>query len=372
MSSVITEKRHYLFHLGHPAHYHVFKNTIKTLTQKGNKISILIKKKDILETLMKNDGLDYVNILPRGRHASKAGLLSGLLRTDFNLLQYCVKTSPDLLIGTSYAISHIGRMLSIPSINLNEDDWNVVPLYSKLSYPGASVILSPVVCNNGKWEYKSVKYHGYHELAYLHPNSFTPDINIVNKYFDATKKYFIVRFSNLKAHHDNGVQGITDETANSLIELLKPAGNVYLTSERPVSSLLEQYILKIDPLDVHHVMAFAFMYIGDSQTMANEAGVLGVPFIRYNDFVGRISYLNEMENNYQLGYGFKAAQKEEMLQKVSELLSFPDIGEEWKLRRNNMLKDKIDVNSFLTWFIENYPESVRIMRENPDYQDRFK
>jgi hypothetical protein len=37
-----------------------------------------------------------------------------------------------------------------------------------------------------------------------------------------------------------------------------------------------------------------------------------------------------------------------------------------------MLKEKIDVTAFLVWFIENYPESVRIMREDPDYQEKFK
>ena len=42
-------------------------------------------------------------------------------------------------------------------------------------------------------------------------------------------------------------------------------------------------------------MAFASLYIGDSQTMAAEAGVLGVPFVRFNDFVGRIGYLRELE-----------------------------------------------------------------------------
>lgn len=32
----------------------------------------------------------------------------------------------------------------------------------------------------------------------------------------------------------------------------------------------------------------------------------------------------------------------------------------------------IDYVAFLTWFIENYPESQKIMKENPDYQWRFK
>ncbi len=58
---------------------------------------------------------------------------------------------------------------------------------------------------------------------------------------------------------------------------------------------------------MHHVMAFASLYIGDSQTMAAEAGVLGVPFVRFNDFVGRIGYLRELEDTYHLGYGIHAS-----------------------------------------------------------------
>ena len=44
-----------LFHLGHPAHYHLFKNTINTLIDHGHKPIILIKKKDVLEELLDSD-----------------------------------------------------------------------------------------------------------------------------------------------------------------------------------------------------------------------------------------------------------------------------------------------------------------------------
>jgi hypothetical protein len=37
-----------------------------------------------------------------------------------------------------------------------------------------------------------------------------------------------------------------------------------------------------------------------------------------------------------------------------------------------MLSDKIDVTAFMVWFVENYPESAKIMKENPDYQWRFR
>ena len=53
-------------------------------------------------------------------------------------------------------------------------------------------------------------------------------------------------------------------------------------------------------------MVFSSLYFGDSQTMAAEAWVLGVPFVRFNDFVGRTGYLRELEDVYELGYGIHA------------------------------------------------------------------
>ena len=41
-------------------------------------------------------------------------------------------------------------------------------------------------------------------------------------------------------------------------------------------------------------------------------------------------------------------------------------------RRDIMLQDKIDVSSFFTWFLENYPASVEVMKENPEFQYSFK
>ncbi|MHC1703474.1 MAG: hypothetical protein AB9846_06155 [Tenuifilaceae bacterium] len=40
--------------------------------------------------------------------------------------------------------------------------------------------------------------------------------------------------------------------------------------------------------------------------------------------------------------------------------------------RRKMLEDKIDVTAFLVWFIEHYPDSAKIMKEDPDYQNSFK
>ena len=140
-------------------------------------------------------------------------------------------------------------------------------------------------------------------------------------------------------------------------------------------------------------MVFASLYIGDSQTMAAEAGVLGVPFVRFNDFVGRIGYLRELEDKYELGYGIHASVLAEdsfirradgsaqpsgveaLYERVEQLVATP--AEERKAtfqsRREKMLAEKIDCAKFLTWFIENYPQSVDAVRmADKSFWETFK
>ena len=133
---------------------------------------------------------------------------------------------------------------------------------------------------------------------------------------------------------------------------------------------------------MHHVMAFASLYIGDSQTMAAEAGVLGVPFVRFNDFVGRIGYLRELEDKYELGYGIHAtvlnpdsdirrndgavqpSGVEELYKRVETLVAMKADERKavWAERRKQMLADNIDAAKFLTWFFEDYPDSAYQVR----------
>lgn len=360
--NVFDRRMRILFYMGHPAHFHLLKNSIISLKENGHTIAILTKKKDILDELLINAGFEYTNILPEGRSNSKYGLLWGMIKRDLRLFRYAMRFKPDVMAGTSVEISHVGKILGISTININEDDAKAVPFYSKLAYPLADVILSPELCNNGKWEYKSVKYPSYHELAYLHPDHFSPDKSIVAKYLNPEEPYFIIRFSGLDAHHDKGILGISLIQAKDLIDLISPYGRVIINSEKELDEELEKYRLNINVLDMHHVMAFAGIYIGDSQTMAAEAGVLGVPFIRINGFVGKLSYLNELENKYLLGFGFVPDKFDEAVEKIKKLLNDNTIKEVFIERRNKMLAEKINAAEFFTWFIENYSEGIKIIR----------
>jgi uncharacterized protein len=348
----------FLIYMGHPAHFHLFRNTISQLREKGHDVLILIKKKDILEELLRNNGWDYTNIHPGNRGDSKLAIAFSLLKRDLAFFKIVRKFKPDVMAGTSAEIAHIGKLLGIPSIVVNEDDAAIVPLFAKLAYPFASTVLAPNCCNCGKWEYKKTGYESYHELAYLHPDHFVADRSKVIKYIPE-ENYFIMRFAKLNAHHDAGRSGINLEIAKRIIAILSPYGKVYITSERELEQELEPYRIAINPLDIHHAMAFANLYIGDSQTMAAESAVLGTPAIRFNDFVGEIGYLEELEHKYGLTYGIRTKNTEELFNKLNELLSFSDLKQTWINRRNKMLTEKINLADYMTKMLINFPLKKR-------------
>lgn len=321
---------------------------MESLQQEGHDLYIVIKKKDVLEELLDQAHLTYENILPEGKKKGKWNLIKTQLQQIVRINRLCKQVKPDLLCGTSAAISIVGKWRGIPSYNFNEDDAEAVPLYATMAYPWATRIYAPTVCSVGKWKNKKVAYNSYHELAYLHPNHFVPDRKIAEKYVDLTKPYYLLRFASLSAHHDQGVRGISTNLAKQIISKLKQKGQVYITSEKPLHADLQTYQLQVKASEIHHVIAFSTLFIGDSQTMAAEAGVLGVPFIRFNDFVGRLSYLQELEEKYQLGFGFKTTQAAQLLKQVELYLTQNDLLEQAQKRRYEMLADKIDLSIFIT------------------------
>jgi len=356
-----------LVYMGHPAHFHLLKNPVRELEKKGHRVTVLIQTKDILEDLLRGSGFTYKNILPAGRKDTKLGLAIGMIKRDTALLRLCLKEKPkpDIMIGTSVELPHIGKLLSIPTINLNEDDCPAVPLYCKLSYPFSSVVLAPCNCDTGKWEKKTVHYSGYHELAYLHPHVFQPQKEVVEKQLHMEKSYFILRFARLTAHHDAGKTGITTKIAREIIKRLIPHGRVFITSQRELEPEFEPYRIPLNPMDMHHALYYAGMYVGDSQTMTAEAAVLGTPALRFNDFVGKLGYLEELEHKYGLTYGIKTSQPEKLFEKIEEILKIKDRKQVWQQRRQKMLEDKIDVTAFMVWFIENYPKSIESCLRRP-------
>lgn len=362
-----------LIQLSHPAQFHLFKNMAHELVLHGHTVHFVIKTKDILEDLLRDSGLLYCNILPQSHRHSLIGMFVDMFVRDYRILKYAIKNNIDLFLGSPVEMAHIGWLLHKSRINFGEDDASIVQPYIKLLKPFAQTYLSPSSCDMGSLESKTIHYKGYHKLAYLHPHRFSPDKQVVAQYMNPDEPFFLLRFAQLNAYHDIGshIHGFTTEVAQKLIDVLSLYGYVYITSERELEPQFEKYRLRINPLDIHHVLAFSSLYIGDSQSMAVEAAMLGVPNIRFNDFAGRIGVLEELEHKYHLTRGIPSDKPDELISVVKDWLARPALKQECQACRQKMLADKIDVTAFFTWFIENYPESKSVMVENPDYQRYF-
>lgn len=336
-----------LVYLGHPAHFHLFKESIKNLQAKSHKVVIVIKSKDVLEKLLIDSHLSYINIAPKLKKNGKAALYVSLVKRITTLTKIILKYKPTKLAGSAAELAILGKLFRIPSYVFFEDDFEVVPKFAKIAGPLATYLVCPNCCSAWKWNSKKIGYNSYHELAYLHPNHFKPDATKVEKIFDLSKRNYILRFAQLTAYHDVGKSGIDATIAQQLIDILLPHGNIYITSERPLEPQFEKYRIQISPLDIHHALYFADMYIGDSQTMTAEAAVLGTPAIRFNDFVGELAYLEELEHKYQLTLGIRADNPQKLIETTRTLANTPNLKQIWQQRRSKMLEQSIDFSEFM-------------------------
>ena len=360
-----------LVDLGHPGHFHLTKVLIHNLLSDGHKVVITTKNVPIITRLLDREGFPYIVIGNKGN-----GLVGKIIKQigfDFKLARILKKEKIDVATGTSMSIPRICKFFGVPSINMDDDDDEVQMISVRFSHPFSSIRLTPSALINHRRSSKAIFYEGSHELAYLHPKRFTPDSTVLERAgIKMGERFFIMRFVAFQAYHDGRQGGITYEQKKLLVKLLEPYGRVIITSEKPIEEEFEKYRLPVPPEDIHSLMSYSSMFIGDSQTMTSEAAILGVPALKCNSFAGRLSFPNMLEEKYQLCYAYQSSDFDKFYAHIKELLQTEGLKELWTQRRQKFLNDTIDVSAFFTWFIENYPESKRMMKENPDYQYKFK
>lgn len=348
----------YLFFFVHPSKFHVFRTTINELKKRGHNVEVLITSKDVLEELVNSEGWEYTNIFPEGRKIN--GLppyLSSAIntfRTIYRLFKYTKKRKYDLFI-TDDLLVYLGKLKGVPTIVFTDDDLSVTRQFALILSPSTK-ILAPDITDLQKFNSKKIGFPGYKELAYLHPNVFSPDKKHLYFLDSPEQKFFILRLVSLKSYHDVGKKGLSDTQVRELISILESKGRVFISTERPLPAFLKKYKIIINPKHILHALAFAELFIGDSQTMTSEAAVLGTPTIRCNDFVGKINVMEEKETKFGLSFNYSPSDFDSMIEKVKELLEDETSKVRFKKKRDLMLSEKIDLSAFLIWLFENFWE----------------
>ena len=361
-----------LISIGHPAHIHLFKNLIWTLEDQGHEIKIIARDRDIILQLLDSYAFDYYVISKVG--SGLLGLGKEVLIRTYGILKVARKFRPDLMVAVfDPSIAQVGKLLNISTIIFIDNEPEVIPFpIPCLTIPFAGIILT---LTSVKHDFGSneIKMNGYKELAYLHPNYFNPDMTVLESMgVSKNEKFILIRFVAWNAYHDINKKGFNIDTKKELINELETYARIFITSEGYLPPELEKYRIKFPADKIHDALYFAQMLVGDSQTMTTEAGVLGIPALRCNSFVGENDMGNFIELEQKYGLIFNYSDPKETVNKAIELIQKSDLKYVWRKKRDKLLNDKIDVTAFMTWLVGNYPKSLQQIRQNPDLQYQFK
>jgi len=341
-----------LIGMAHPKHVYMFKNFIRDMSARGHQIKTVTIDKDFTEYLLNRFCLPYTSIGVNSPKLYKKIL--GMPTWEYNTFKIAREFKPDIYLGQALPyLAHISAVFRKPYILLEDSE----PAYmvQSVSFPFANNIITPA-CYKDDLGAKQIRFNGYFELAYLHPNHFNPDFSVLDSLgLNKKDKFVVMRFVSWTAIHDIGqAGGYSSDIKERIIDELEEHCQVFITSERPLSGKFKKYSVKVPPEKIHDLLYFANMLIGDSQTMTSEAGILGTPAIRCNSFVGENDMGNfvELEEKYRLIFNY--SDPEQAKNKAIELIHKSGLKEEWRIKKERLLSEKGDFNRFLIEFIEKY------------------
>ena len=325
----------------HPAHVHLFRHCIDELESQGNEVRVFARQKDIAINLLNE--FDIPHTVVAGAADSLFELAKVQLQYEVALYRHAQRYDPDVMLGMGEpSVAHISRLRGCGGVIFTDTEH--ATLQNLLAFPFAKRVCTPD-CYWDDIGPQQVRYPGYHELAYLHPNRFTPDPSVLTKAgLDESEKFVIIRLNAWQAAHDVGDSGLRD--VQSVIDELESTGaTVVITSEPELSADLSAYTVDVALHEMHDLLYYADALVGESATMAAEAAVLGTPAVFISS--SRRGYTDEMEFEYGLVSTFDGDDRQRRgIERATEILADyePD---RWQERRSRLLADKIDTTEFM-------------------------
>jgi len=335
--------------ISHPAHVHFFRYAYEIWQEHGHQVKLVARDKDVTLKLLDDYNYPYEVLSKQG--SGLTGLSIELLTHAKKLYKLAKDFKADVImeIGGTFIV-HVCKLLRIKGIVFTDTEH--ARLSNAITFPFATKICTPTsyMDNLGT---KQVRYNGFQELAYLHPNYFIPNPeSLTASGLQKDEKFYVVRFVSWGASHDVGKVGLTNEEKIRLVKGLSRHGKVLIASEGELPSELEPFKVRISPTKIHDLMYYAQMYAGEGATMASEAAILGTPSVYINPLI--LGYLNEINNKYHLLLQFSKG--EPAITKVLELAENQNLKNEFRTRHDLMLNEKIDVTAWMVDFIESLVE----------------
>lgn len=341
-----------LIDINHPAHVHFFRNPIQLLQEQGHTVLVSSRDKDCAVALLDGLGIEH-KCLTRQNQGGVLGMVGELAARDRALASLARHFRPDVITGLGGIFSaHVGWWLNIPSVVFYDTE-NAL-LQNSLTYPLATRVVVPRCYRGWTPKRKTTRYRGYHELAYLHPNYFSPSRDIaLASGLSPDGDTFLLRLVSWKASHDLGKRGWSRSLLESVVQRLEKQGKVIISSEGALPSALEHMRYSGPAQNIHHLLAYCRAYAGESPTMASEAAILGVPAVYVAS--ASLGYVEEQERRYGMVKFAKSDSVRDALNALDHVTSIPAC--EFRRRRKTMLDESIDIPGFVTDILLDFDKS---------------
>jgi predicted glycosyltransferase len=354
-----------VFFINTAAQAHFFKNIIRALEGKGHDVKILARNYG--ETVYLLNAFNLSHFVYADVPASKYGKILFLPYHILSAYHFLKKSDMDLIVGSGIYSAFTSFLLKKPNIVFIDAVSTEIELAFLKRFTHAILTPSNLTAELGE---KHIRINSFKELAYLHPKYFDPDKKIFDlANIDEKDNLCLLRFNVFDAAHDFGVRGFSPNERKMLTKELGKYGKVLISSESSLPEDLSEHVLRISKEKIHDVLYYAKLLIADTGTMVTEAALLGTPAISYRPKAEKIGNFIELEKEYNLIFSLENL--EQVINTATDLLSQKDLKKEWKVKRERLVKEKIEITLFMAWFIENFPESLGTMKKNPSYQQRF-
>ncbi|RQG89218.1 DUF354 domain-containing protein [Natrarchaeobius halalkaliphilus] len=324
----------------HPAHVHFFKNAVRQLSE-HHQVTVFVREKDVATELLEGYGIPYETLA--GPTNSFLELAYTQLIYESRLLRRAREIEPDVMAAIAEpGVAHVATVVG--STGLIFTDTEHATLQNKLAFPFCDAVYTPTCYRNEIGE-KQIRYSGYHELAYLHPDRFEPNPDVLAD-IDAREdeSLVVMRLVSWDAAHDVGNSGF-DRTQEVVSRLERTGARVLLTSESPLPNSLEQHRIDISPCQIHDLMYYSELFVGESPTMATESAVLGTPAIYASSI--ELGYVTELSEQYGLIFEYNGADRQsKSIEKALEILRNTS-AQTWERKRERLLSEKVDTTEYM-------------------------